>query len=257
MSIFTYKEYKKLLNEMKKINKIYTFKEVSKKLTSGIILRHDIDFDIEKAYNLSKIEEEENIKSTYFVLTTSEIYNPSSVNNRRLLHEMYNKGFEIGLHFDPSVYVNMNEDELINKVKKECNILEDIIGAKIEAVSLHCPSIHNQYPILKGYKNAYAEEFFNPEFYISDSCKDFRGKDIFNFIERGVENLIQVVLHPIHFSDFETDYIESFNYIFKNKINSFDNNVRINKTYNNEIGNKKLLYKFCDYISILGSEEKQ
>lgn len=256
MDIFAYKQYKKLLNEMKKINKIYTFKEVSNNLTSGIILRHDIDFDIDKANTLSKIEEEENIRSTYFVLTTSDIYNPSSLSNRRLLYEMHNKGFEIGLHFDPSVYVNMNENELRNEVRYECNVLEDIIGDKIEAISLHCPSIHNQYPILKGYKNAYAEEFFNPEFYISDSCKDFRGKDIFNFIEKGEKHLIQVVLHPIHFSESETNYIESFNYIFKNKINSFDNNVRINKTYNNEIGNEKLLYKFCEYINALGSEEK-
>ena len=256
MDIFTYKQYKKILDKMKKTNRIYTFKEVSDNLASGILLRHDIDFDIDKAYSLSKIEEEENIRSTFFVLTTSDIYNPSSLNNRRLLYEMHSKGFEIGLHFDPSVYLNMNENELRNEVRQECNVLEDIIGNKIEAISLHCPSIHSQYPILKGYKNAYAEEFFNPEFYISDSCKDFRGKDLFDFIDKGRQHLIQVVLHPIHFSDIETDYIESFNYMFKSKINAFDSNVRINKTYNKEIGNEKLLYKFCEYISILGSEEK-
>ena len=249
MDIFTYGQYRKLIEKMKKVNRIYTFKAIKDGTASGIILRHDIDFDIEKAYSFSKIEEEENIRSSYFVLTTSDAYNPCSLKNRQLLKKMNDAGFEIGLHFDPSIYEELNDEQLADKADTECSILENITGDKIETVSLHCPSLHKRYPVFKKYKNAYAEEFFSPEFYISDSCKDFRGKDIFKFIEKGKEHLIQAVLHPIHFSETETHYAGTFSNIIKNRIDTFDKSMRVNKTYSDEIRNRKLSCVLCDYIN--------
>ena len=40
-----------------------------------MISRHDIDYSIEKAVELAALEAEENVKSTYFVLLSSEFYN--------------------------------------------------------------------------------------------------------------------------------------------------------------------------------------
>lgn len=249
MDTFTYKYYRELLKEMKEINNIYTFKDVLSNIKSGMILRHDIDFDIEKAYILSKIEEEESVKSTYFVLTTSELYNPNSRTNRSFIRKIHDNGFEIGLHFDPRIYEETKEEELITKVIEECSILENIIEDKILSISLHCPSIYNRYPMFVGYKNAYSTQYFNPDLYISDSCKDFRGKDLFNFIKNGEKHLIQIVLHPIHFSVDNKEYIQIFNEMFEKKINDFDKDTRLNKTYSNEIGNEKLINKLSNYIN--------
>ncbi|AVQ38363.1 hypothetical protein C7M56_06565 [Clostridium botulinum] len=247
-NIFTYESYKNLIVQMKNENEVYNFKTIPSYCKSGIILRHDVDFDIEKAYILSQIEKNNNVTSTYFILTTSDLYNPNSLKNSNLLREIDNNGFEIGLHFDPSIYGYMTNSELTKKVHYECSILENIIGKNIESISLHCPSIHNKYPFLKQYKNAYSKDFFNPDLYISDSCKNFRGKNIFSFIKKNNNNLIQVLFHPIHFSQNNNDYITTFSNIFKEKINNFDEYMRLNKTYKNEIQNSKLLLKFCDYI---------
>ncbi|QAA30592.1 hypothetical protein [Clostridium manihotivorum] len=249
MSIFTYGSYEKLLDKMKMINNIYSFEAITESISSGIILRHDIDFDIKKAYELSKLEEGKNVKSSYFVLTTSEIYNINSLKNRVMLRAMHNKGFEIGLHFDPLIYSSLEEEKLLIKVKNECAIIEDIIGDRVCSISLHCPSILNRYPKFVGYKNAYDIALFKDQFYISDSCKDFRGKDIFSFVEKGKNNLIQVLLHPIHFNTTETTYIDSFSNIFEKKINDLDYEMRINKKYNEEIGAGKLVYRFCEHFS--------
>ncbi|WP_160670086.1 hypothetical protein [Clostridium sp. C8-1-8] len=249
MSIFTYESYEKLLDKMKAVNHIYSFRALPENASSGIILRHDIDFDIKKAYELSKIEEDKNVTSSYFVLTTSEVYNVSSLKNGVMLRAMHNKGFEIGLHFDPLIYSNLDGDKLLSKVKSECAIIEDIIGHRVHSISLHCPSVLNKYPKFIGYKNAYDIDLFKDEFYISDSCKDFRGKDIFKFVEKGKNSLIQVLLHPIHFNTLETTYIDSFSDIFENKINDLDCEMRINKKYNEEIGARRLIDRICERFS--------
>ena len=248
MNIFSYDNYKKILNEMKTINKIYSFKSLDSDVKHGFILRHDIDFDIEKAYSMSNIEKEMNVTSTYFILVTSDLYNILSYKNKNIIKNMSSNGCEIGLHFDPVIYGDTSLKQMQKQVEKECSIIEDIIGLKVETVSLHNPSIHNQYPLFEVYKNAYSKEFFNPDLYLSDSCKDFRGKDVFEFIKKGKSDLLQVLFHPIHFSQKEETYVESFNKIIESKINNFDKYIRVNKTYKKEIKQNSLLGCFQDYI---------
>jgi len=248
MSSFSYDNYKKILKEMKTINKIYSFKSLDSYVEHGFILRHDIDFDIEKAYSMSNIEKEMDVTSTYFILVTSDLYNILSYKNKNIIRNMASNGFEIGLHFDPVIYGDISLSALQMKVEKECSIIEDIVGSKVQTVSLHNPSIHNKYPLFKLYKNAYSKEFFNPDLYLSDSCKDFRGKDVFEFIKKGKSDLLQVLFHPIHFSKKEETYVESFNKIIECKINNFDKFIRINETYKKEIKENTLLNCFQDYV---------
>ncbi|PRR75109.1 hypothetical protein [Clostridium thermopalmarium] len=136
-----------------------------------------------------------------------------------------------------------------NKVEKECCIIENIIGTRVKTISLHNPSIHNQYPEFRGYKNAYSKEFFNTDLYISDYCKDFRGKNLREFMKKGRNNLIQVLFHPIHFSEKEESYMESFSRIIADNINRIDvYNSYSNKTYKKELNNNTLLEYFQNYI---------
>lgn len=233
---------------MQDIGEIFSFNSLRMDINSGFILRHDIDFSVEKAYEMSKIENELDIKSTYFVLTTSDVYNINSKRNRKMLIDMDKNGFEIGLHFDPTIYGNIHLEKMHIEVQKEINIIENIVGNKVKTISLHNPSIHNSYPVFIGYKNSYSEEFFNTDLYISDSCKSFRGKDIYKFIEKGRNNLVQVLFHPIHFSEKRESYISSFNRIIKDKIESFDKSMHINKTYVAELNQSTLLESFVNYV---------
>ncbi|MBW6408569.1 hypothetical protein [Clostridium weizhouense] len=253
-SIFTYNNYKNILNKMKKIGEILTFSSANIDTKSGFILRHDIDFNVEKAYIMSNMEAEINVKSTYFVLTTSDIYNINCKKNRQMLIDMNKNKFEIGLHFDPTIYGDISLEQMQIKMKNEVNIIENIIGNRVESISLHNPSVHNRYPNFKGYKNAYSKEFFNPDLYISDSCKDFRGKNIYTFIQKGENNLIQVLFHPIHFSKKEESYITCFNGIINDKIKVLDQYKNINKTYKKELGDEVLLKYFIEKKSVDGKK---
>ena len=72
-----------------------------------VILRHDLDYDISRAVSIAKIEHREGVKSTYFVLTTTDFYNVFSMENNKLLEELINLGHEIGLHFDEARYPDL------------------------------------------------------------------------------------------------------------------------------------------------------
>lgn len=241
MDFFTYDNYRKILELLKQNGKIYRFNEFVNGV--GILLRHDVDFDICKAYELAQIEKEKDVKSTYFILTNSDYYNITSMKNRVLLKEMNKNGFEIGLHFDPTIYGDINFSEMSRKVEFECSMIENITGEKVSSISLHNPSIHNQYPIFNGYVNAYSKEYFNTEYYFSDSCMNFRGKNILEFASKANKNMVQVLLHPIHFSSNGQKYPDIFKNIIGIKINEFDNLMRINATYKNDIGQDSL-YNF-------------
>ena len=108
--IFKYAEFKKFINHTKNFGKIVPLSEWD--TPNAIILRHDVDFDIEAAYRLAMIEAEYNIRSTFFFLTTCHTYNLLSLPNRIKLYEMVKLGFEIGLHFDPTIYSDATAKQL-------------------------------------------------------------------------------------------------------------------------------------------------
>lgn len=239
--IFSYSGYEKLLKEMRKIGNIHTFNSLNPNDNTGFILRHDVDFDIDSAYKMSIVEQKSDVLSTYFVLVTSQIYNLNSKINREKIKEMHRAGFEIGLHFDPTVYSEIGTDLLEKHMKSEANVIEQIIDEKITSISLHNPTSHGLYPIFKGYTNAYDQAYFSEGTYISDSCKNFRGKDIKQFIQNGISQQLQIVLHPIHFGEVETSYINTFTNIILKQLDEFDKSMSVNSKYINELDNKSII----------------
>ena len=71
---FNSRNYKKLLNFFIKRNyKFVNYK--SFKLKKNILLRHDVDFDVDKALSIAKIDHSLKIKSHFFFLVDSPFYN--------------------------------------------------------------------------------------------------------------------------------------------------------------------------------------
>ena len=227
--IFNYRDFKTFLYHAKNAGKITSMSEWDG--SNAIILRHDVDLDIEAAYRLALIEFECGVKSTFFILTTCHSYNPCSSINRRLLHEMTEMGFEIGLHFDPTLYEETDEVKLKQYVDKEAEILSDITRKPVRSISLHNPFLHGQYPVFEGYCNAYSGQLFSDDSYISDSRMDFRGKDPYEFVLNVKYRPVQVALHPVHFSENGDAYPDLFYRYLKNYITQVDRAFRVNSTY--------------------------
>jgi hypothetical protein len=237
--IFRYSDFKNFINHAKNYSDIVSFENWNG--GNQIILRHDVDFDIYLAYKLFLLEKELGVKSTFFIMTSCFYYNPLSADNRKMLSEIVSNGFEIGLHFDPTVYGDVSDKELSKAVEVEASILSSVTGKKIKAISLHNPSIHGHYPEFKNYINTYNREVFSNEIYISDSRMDFRSKDPYEFVKKARNSVIQVLLHPMHYSENGDDYPEILCKSVQRSMDNIDQTFIVNETFYKQMNGKKLI----------------
>ncbi|MBP3476297.1 MAG: hypothetical protein J6K48_08290 [Lachnospiraceae bacterium] len=194
---FTYKAYKELL--MLLIDQGYKFCNYHdyQNYNMSVIIRHDIDMDIEKAVRMAQIEAEMGVTSTYFVLVTSNFYNIFSKENQAMLRKLHELGHEVGLHFDEAKYDG--ETDLVRAMEQEAVLLEQCIGRPVWSVSMHRPSkktLEADY-LIKGGQivNSYGTEFFRNHKYVSDSRRNWR-ENVHAIIRSGKYARLHVLTHP-------------------------------------------------------------
>ncbi len=232
-NFLTLDEYK---NIIKKANRVIMVKDAIN-TTDGLILRHDVDESLDFAYELYKLEKEIGVKSTYYILLTSDLYNPFSFKNKKIIREMHQNGFEIGLHFDPIAYSNQKNDFLLQKFMDEIEIFEKYLEIKLYSYSMHQPSVTGTYIDYPKLINAYGSPIFDKNRYISDSSFSFRGKNIEEYIEKSKNQLIQLLIHPDHlFCDGKKDYGVCFSKLLNNYINAIDSTYQENRLYQTQRG---------------------
>ena len=98
-----------------------SFNQLDLNKNSQIIMRHDIEVDIDLAYKMAIIEKDLGIKSTYFFLLCNESYNLISDKNSLIIKNIADMGHTISLHFDMSIYKNP-----IENLKNELKIFDDV-----------------------------------------------------------------------------------------------------------------------------------
>ena len=197
--IFKYSELATFLEHLKQQAPVLPFREWEGH--PAVLLRHDLDLDIEPAFRLAQLEKQQGVRSTFFVMTTSPTYNPASPHNRDRLRQMAADDFEIGLHFDPVIYGEADSEDLQEHAETEARYLSTITGAEVRSISLHNPSVHGQFPFFQDFINAYDPAVFDEERYLADSRMLFSGKDPFAFALQAKDRPVQILLHPLHYSE--------------------------------------------------------
>ena len=113
-------------------------------------------------------------------------------------------GHEIGLHFDEMAYEGV--DDVVGTIKKESNLLSDILGTTISTVSMHRPSketLEANYEI-PGMINSYGKIFFNDFKYLSDSRRRWR-EPVLEIIKSGQYDRLHILTHAIWYNEVEED----------------------------------------------------
>ena len=192
---FTENNYKELL---KKIKNTTIFFDEYQKMNKYVILRHDVDFSMHRAFALSKIEYNLGLKATYFVQLGSLFYNLFEHEIRELVSNILGLGHQIGLHFDPTQYHISNISDLNQHLVFEKSILENLFQTTIKAFSFHNPSSD----ILKyddmayvDMINVYAKYFKEHVAYCSDSNGYWRYKRLDSFLSE-CHDRVQILTHP-------------------------------------------------------------
>ncbi len=225
--LFTLKYYEDLLETLKEENYEFCFFADKEKVEDvnlkTVILRHDIDFDVIKAKDMVDVEIKCQVKSVYFFLLTSPFYNIYEPETRDMIQYIIDNGFDVGIHFDESIYEYENTEELNELIKKEIEIFERTFNIKTTIVSFHRPikEIH-QYKIKIDYLHTYDEQFIKKMKYASDSKKIAHEGDYINLVKNGGYNKLQLLFHPIWWNETLTDTEDDF----KDYITRQDKNLR-------------------------------
>lgn len=169
------------------------------------LLRHDVDLDLLPALRLARWQQKRGIRASFCVLTSSDCYNPFSSSGRRLLLEIQECGGEIALHLDSTL---VPIEQLQDTAREEAARLSRVIGRPVRSLSLHGPHRLQEIPLLEGFLNAYDPAIFGPGRYLSDSSRNFR-QDPWDFL-KSAPDAIQLLFHPLHFSETVQDYPEIF-----------------------------------------------
>lgn len=161
------------------------------------LLRHDIDVDIGAAMEMAKIEQGIGVRSTYFFMLRSPVYNLLSRVNHDMVKKILDMGHWIGLHYDNG-YNPGHERSEVSWIDFEAEFIERLFDRNITAVSFHQPAAD----VLSGQvrtgnrMNTYTDATGFGFHYLSDSNRIFRESPFDVFKNKNYERL-QLLIHPM------------------------------------------------------------
>lgn len=159
-----------------------------------LIVRHDVDFDVKLAHDMSLAEDALGVKATYFFLMRSDSYNPFSRANAEYIRSIHARGHRVSIHFDPTHYENVEQGFL-----EEKTLFEAYFGVPITVMSVHRPNdfLKNCDAPLCGVEHTYQNKYFKDIKYVSDSQGLFRFGHPFETEEWKQTKAIHLLIHPL------------------------------------------------------------
>lgn len=224
---FSYQEYQKIIRRINNCLPIIPFDAVMGDTEKYCVIRHDVEFSIERALQLANVESELGIQSTYVFQICNNNYNPFSHKNRDLIHEIHRLGHDIGVH----VHLG-NFDESMESVEhyiiKQAQLLSLALNYPINKFSIHRPlrkHIENIITI-PGYINMSDAKYFTytenfdiytlPVLYLADSNHDWKYGNPLE-IDFSKINKMQLNCHPFSWTESGLDNWNNFYILTKEK----------------------------------------
>lgn len=202
MQEFSLTAYKAIIQEfVQRDYKISQYDEVVSK-KRHLVLRHDIDFDLELAVKMAEVEAAQGWSTTYYILLRTEFYNLFSFAGLKLLKEIEGLGHTVGLHFDASLY-RAETSHVQKAVLNECAILESVLDKPVRTFSFHRPNpnlLDHGFQV-EGLINAYDKKFFDEIAYCSDSRGEWRFGHPLDHVCINKGHAMQLVTHPIWWAE--------------------------------------------------------
>ena len=210
---FTYQAYRDMLLLLQESGYSFQNYDNYQDAPRCVILRHDIDYNLEASVKLAELEANAGIHSTYFVLLRTDFYNVASKAGQSALRHILSLGHKIGLHFDETAYrTQLTLEELSQNIIKECGLLSALLETAVSSVSMHRPSkttlesdLH-----IPGIVNSYGKTFFKDFKYLSDSRRHWR-EPVLDVIRSGEYSRLHILTHAFWYHDKEQSLFETVN----------------------------------------------
>jgi hypothetical protein len=189
-------------------------------------LRHDCDNDLVAAARMAEIEAEEGVRSTYFLMLRSVMYNVLAPANAPFVRRILAQGHWLGLHFDESVVANEPDHRVPALVDKERALLSAEFGCAIDVVSFHQPGAR----VLEGRLhlnciNTYDHADMAGVHYTSDSNLAFRGGEPAELFASGEHRRLQILFHPEWWTSDPTSLEEKWDRMFIDNLETMQSSL--------------------------------
>jgi hypothetical protein len=227
---FSFEEYREIIRTYKPI--IKDFKDIDENSINYCLIRHDVEFLLERALVIAEIDHDEGIKSSFFIQVMNSAYNPLSTRNKSILSQIDRLGHNIGLHLYSSHIEENDTSQMIAELESQVQILQLCIEKKVDRFSFHRPpswalgidfSKHTN--LINAYGPLYFELIKNNEMpkkikYFADSNHKW---NYGHPLETNNYNAFQLCLHPDEWLEEGGDETENFTKILKeSRINFLD-----------------------------------
>jgi len=174
------------------------FEEIDARLAEGrpfVLLRHDIDMSLRPALEMARVEYEEGVEATYFVLLRSPFYNALSRSSAQMISRIHQYGHRTATHIDLAFY----DDDWTNALM-EVEILSRCYPyINTQLVTLHSSYDLHRIPIasFQQLDNVYGSTVRGAVAYISDSTGRWRYGHPLDSEAFQTRKPIQLLTHPI------------------------------------------------------------
>lgn len=219
---FSFDYYRYLIDKLKQHYVFLDYGDIDQSTSSFCIIRHDVEFSVERAYNMARVEKDDlDIISSYFFQLNSNAYNILSPMNIEMIHSIRKMGHRIGLH----VFINRTD---ISKIPQYIKTMEDHLDIPIDRFSYHKPNgplllmNHN----IKFKINAFDAKYFQfyegtkPDSlrvtYISDSNHKWKYGHPLSVIGNNIQK-VQLLIHPYSWTKVGYNNFDNFDCLLHEK----------------------------------------
>ncbi|HIF11200.1 MAG TPA: hypothetical protein EYQ81_16090 [Sneathiellales bacterium] len=163
-----------------------------------LVLRHDVDFDLDAALTMAELEADRGISASYFILLRTEFYNIYTRHGTDVIRRLTALGHDVGLHFDPAFHQDEDTD-LAAEAAKECDLLATVADQAVGVFSFHRPPQELLAESLEVPEriNAYDARYFRDMGYCSDSRGAWLHGHPLDSDAFAKEEALQLLTHPI------------------------------------------------------------
>ena len=170
-----------------------------------VLLRHDIDCEIERALPLARIEAGLGVRSTFFLMIRADLYNIFSESASAAVRQILALGHRLGLHFDMAAYPELdNPADIAQAVWREASILADWFQRPVAAVSFHRPNalaLAGDPGLTAPLPHTYMTRFTREMQYFSDSQGRWKHGAPLDSAAFHARRPLQILVHPVWWNE--------------------------------------------------------
>lgn len=189
-----------------------------------LLLRHDVDYSLEMAVELAKVNARLGVSGTFFILARAHSYNPRSRKSHERLAEIAALGQRLGVH------VAGGADDIAADF--------DCLASVVPVEEVFCwhnptPALVDEYrdnAVVAGLTNVYSKRFLDDALYRSDSNFD-RSFEQLVAAFHGDAQVVHLLIHPINWVAGGDSMLEVFEHAWPYLIRESELEARTNRVY--------------------------